>query len=150
MLAGCRQLFGLDDPVGVGIHDGATGDGVDGAPTDGMVGCGATRTFTADGTFTLPSGCTSFTVEAKGGGGAGGARNAGTAAGAGGDGGFATKQFTGQPAGTTYTITIGAGGACGSTTATAGGYAGGRGGSATNSGGAGGGTAAPPGGTGGP
>ena len=37
-------------------------------------------TFTSSGTFTVPSGCTMFTVVAYGGGGAGGGRNMGTRA----------------------------------------------------------------------
>ncbi len=84
--------------------------------------------YTADGVFTLPTGCTAFTVDAFGGGGGGGARNKGNAAAAGGRGGHATRAFINQIPGATYDITIGLGGTCASNIATPGGYAGGRGG----------------------
>jgi hypothetical protein len=88
----------------------------------------APLTFTADGVFTLPAGCTKFTVDAFGGGGAGGAKNMGNAAAAGGRGGHATRAFINQTPGTTYNIAIGLGGTCASSVATPGGYTGGGGG----------------------
>lgn len=112
-------------------------------------------TFTTNDTFVLPTGCTTMTVDAYGGGGAGGgAGGLGTAnvtAAAGGHGGHASKTFVGEVPGTAYTILIGAGGVCASALDTAGGYAGGRGGSAggAGAGGDGAGTTSPPGGAGG-
>lgn len=107
--------------------------------------------FTGNGSFTVPEGCTTLTVEAFGGGGAGGAKNQGQAAAAGGNGGHAVKTLTGQAAGTVVTITIGLGGTCASRAATAGGYAGGGGGKSSGFGDGedGAGTTAPPGGLGG-
>jgi hypothetical protein len=91
--------------------------------------CPATAvTYNDDGSFTVPSGCTSFTVEALGGGGGGSAKNGGTKGAGGGSGGHAIKTFSGIAEGTVLEINIGRGGACGSTAASSGGYTGGAGG----------------------
>lgn len=103
-LSGCEQLLGLDDPL-PGELDG---DG-------GGKSCVDPIMFTADGSFTVPADCPSFTVQAHGGGGAK----------SGGAGGVASKRFTGEPAGTSFMILIGAGGGCGSSQRAPGGYAGG-------------------------
>ena len=72
--------------------------------------------------FTLPLGCSTFTVQARGGGGAGGAKgtNATTPA-AGGAGGAAILTFDNEAPGTTYTIRVGGSGACASTAEASGG-----------------------------
>lgn len=92
-------------------------------------GCAAGSTiFLASGSWTLPAGCTTFTVTANGGGGASGAASAAPGAkGAGAAGGHLIKTFTGQTPGAVYAVSIGKGGIC-SSTAGAGGYAGGAGG----------------------
>jgi hypothetical protein len=120
------------------------------ASIDGPVCIAGSQTFTTNGTFTLPSNCTTMTVTVHGGGGAGGAKNSGAAAAAGGNGGLAAKSFTGQTPNTQYAIVIGLGGTCDSTATTGGGYAGGAGGSSGGGNGANGaGTTSPPGGMGG-
>lgn len=91
-------------------------------------------TFSSDGTFTVPSGCSMFTVVALGGGGAGGGRNMGNVGSDGGRGGRAVKTFSGIAAGTQFAIAIGQGGTCGTRTTTAGGYTGGGGGTAGGNG----------------
>ncbi|KKS58205.1 MAG: PE-PGRS family protein [Candidatus Nomurabacteria bacterium GW2011_GWA2_42_41] len=76
------------------------------------------QTFASNGTFTVPAGVTSITVEVWGGGGAGGPGGASqnytgywtyTAGGGGGSGGYAKSMFTVTP-GATYSIVVGAGG----------------------------------------
>ncbi len=76
------------------------------------------ETFESNGTFTVPAGVTSITVEVWGGGGAGGPGGASqnytgywtyTAGGGGGSGGYAKSMFTVTP-GATYSIVVGAGG----------------------------------------
>lgn len=111
-------------------------------------GCAVgSQVFSADGTFTLPTGCTTFTVTAKGAGGGGGIHQSGTAK-PGGNGGQAIMSFSNQIPGTNYTVTIGKAGVC-SQTGGAGGYTGGSGGNSNpcTVGGVGGGTGT--GGTGG-
>lgn len=105
------------------------------------------QNFTADGSWVLPTGCTTFTVTANGGGGGGGRQVSGTSK-PGGNGGQAIMSLFNQVPGTTYTVTIGRGGLC-SQTGGVGGFAGGNGGnaSACTAGGVGGGTGT--GGTGG-
>jgi len=126
LLAGCRQVLGLDDP-----DDSCL-------PFE--------QTFLADDTFVLPPGCAAVTVQAWGGGGAGGARNSGDSAAPGGNGGYATVRLEDQE-GRTYVIKIGRGGACGSSAMAGGLYAGGAGGGSHGAGGGGAGMA--PGGAGG-
>ncbi len=113
--------------------------------------CPPTLTFTSNGSFTLPTGCTGFTVDVTGGGGAGVAKAKGIAASAGGAGGQAIATFAGETPGTTYDIVIGRGGVCGTRTDTLGGYTGGGGGKSSGfgDGTAGAGTTSPPGGAGG-
>lgn len=71
-----------------------------------------TQVYNTSGTFTVPAGVTTITVEAWGGGGGGGnSNNTATNGGAGGGGGaYARKVLTGLIPGTTYTVTVGAGG----------------------------------------
>jgi hypothetical protein len=73
---------------------------------------GQTTTFTANGTFNVPAGVTSVTVEAWGGGGAGGGtNNQNNRGGGGGAGGSYTKNTTvSVTPGATITVSIGAGG----------------------------------------
>lgn len=70
-----------------------------------------TRTFTANGSFTVPPGVTSITVRAWGGGGGGGA-TAGRDAGGGG-GAYASKVLMVSPSDPAYSIVVGAGGNAG-------------------------------------
>jgi len=72
---------------------------------------GQTQTFETSGTFTLPAGITSLTVDAWGGG-AGGSSRSG-AAGGGGGGAYTKGTLTGLTPGSTITITVGTGGAAG-------------------------------------
>jgi hypothetical protein len=70
-----------------------------------------TQTYTTSGSFTVPAGVTSLTVEAWGGGGGGGGATGNPSAGGGGAGGGYVKNtsLTVIP-GTTYTVTVGTGG----------------------------------------
>lgn len=72
---------------------------------------GQTQTFETSGTFTLPAGITSLTVDAWGGG-AGGSSRSG-AAGGGGGGAYTKGTLTALTPGSTITITVGTGGAAG-------------------------------------
>jgi len=76
-------------------------------------GGNSSQTFSTTGSWTAPAGVTSVTVDAWGGGGGGGG-NSTTAQGGGGGGGgaFARKVVTVSPS-TSYTVTVGAGGAGG-------------------------------------
>ncbi len=68
-----------------------------------------TQSFTSSGSYTIPSGVTSITVEAWGGGGKGGARATSTGAcGGGGGGAYARNTFTVVP-GNSYSFVVGAG-----------------------------------------
>lgn len=78
--------------------------------------------FTSGGTFTVPAGVTLIKVQVSGAGGGGGANNGGSAGGGGGGGGFAEGTFEVVPS-DTYDVTIGAGGA-GGTSSSAGGNGG--------------------------
>jgi hypothetical protein len=88
----------------------------------GLMAQTVTHTFTTDGTFTVPSGVTSITVQVWGGGGAGGAATylsaTETAGSGGGGGGYVTAVLTGL-SGQTFSLDVGAaasgGGANGST-----------------------------------
>jgi PKD-like domain len=72
---------------------------------------GQTTTFTANGTFNVPAGVTSVTVEAWGGGGAGGGTNAAASRGGGGGaGGSYTKTTVSVTPSAAINVTIGAGG----------------------------------------
>ena len=74
-----------------------------------------TQTFTASGSFTVPAGITSVTVECWGGGGRGGSRTSGSNGyGGGGGGAYAKKNTITVTSGSSYTVTVGTG----STTAT--------------------------------
>ncbi|MBL7886596.1 MAG: hypothetical protein JNJ52_07605, partial [Flavobacterium sp.] len=67
------------------------------------------QTYNTSGTFTVPAGVTSITVEAWGGGGKGGSRTFGNNGyGGGGGGAYARKVVTVIP-GNTYTVNVGAG-----------------------------------------
>jgi len=71
-----------------------------------------TQTFTASGTFTVPSGINSITVECWGAGGRGGSaiQNGQNEAGGGGGGGAYSKKVVSVTAGTPYSVNVGAGG----------------------------------------
>lgn len=72
-----------------------------------------TLTYTSSGTFVPPAGVTSVSVVCRGGGGAGGGANAATnkySGNGGGGGGCSTNNSLTVTAGTSYTITVGAGG----------------------------------------
>ncbi|MFV8378401.1 choice-of-anchor D domain-containing protein [Flavobacterium sp. LB3R33] len=76
-----------------------------------------TQTYSTSGTFTVPAGITSLTVEAWGGGGKGGKKTTGNSAyGGGGGGAYAKKLITVTP-GTTYTVSVGIGSITPTTTA---------------------------------
>ncbi len=101
----------------------------------GDSGGAISQTITSNGTFVLPYGCTTLSVEAWGAGGGGGFRKSGGTGGAGGAGGYAKKDFTSLTPRTSFTITVGQGGQClatGNTGASGGtgGYSGGNGGNA--------------------
>lgn len=86
-----------------------------------------TDTFTASGSWTVPAGVTSVTVEIWGAGGGGGGSNTNAAGGSGGgSGAYVSKTMTVTPL-TNYTFTIGTGGAGGA----AGSATGGNGGDST-------------------
>ncbi|MBN2487337.1 MAG: hypothetical protein JXB34_15285 [Bacteroidales bacterium] len=68
----------------------------------------ATEEFNANGTFTVPAGVTSITVECWGGGGAGGGTNSNNARGGGGGaGGAYARSVLSVVPGTSYTVTVG-------------------------------------------
>ncbi len=77
-----------------------------------FLGFSQTQTFTSNGTFTVPAGVTSVTVEAWGGGGAGGGCTTLTrSTGGGGAGGSYTKTtLVAVTSGATISVTVGAGG----------------------------------------
>ena len=64
------------------------------------------QTFTANGTFTVPAGVTSITVECWGGGGAGGGATGNPAAGGGGAGGAYVRSILTVVPGTAYTVNV--------------------------------------------
>ena len=73
------------------------------------------QTFTSSTTWICPAGVTEVEyLVVAGGGGSAGAGNLGSTAGGGGGGGFRTGTAFAVVAGTSYTITVGAGGAAGS------------------------------------
>jgi hypothetical protein len=80
------------------------------------LGWAQSQRFTTNGTFTVPAGITSITVEAWGGGGKGSSLTTNVGGGGGGGGAYAKKVIATTP-GTVYTVTVGAG----STTTAAGG-----------------------------
>ncbi len=88
---------------------------------------GGIQTFTADGSFTLPVGCSVLVVKAWGGGGGAGVGPSGKSSG--GPGGYSLKTVS-SSAGAQFNIVVGNGGfsACNGRTAGTGGYAGGAGG----------------------
>ncbi|MFM9057287.1 MAG: hypothetical protein ACKOQY_11505, partial [Bacteroidota bacterium] len=71
-----------------------------------------TQTFTGNGTFTVPPGVTSITVECWGGGGSGGRGGGSPFQGGGGAAGgqYATSVISNVSQGTTFTVNIGSGG----------------------------------------
>src|SRR5665647_2784324 len=75
------------------------------------LGWGQTQTFNTSGSFIVPTGVTSITVECWGGG--GGGSNRGGAAGGGGGGAYTIGAFSGLTGGNSISITIGNGGAIG-------------------------------------
>ncbi|MGO4822428.1 MULTISPECIES: LamG-like jellyroll fold domain-containing protein [unclassified Flavobacterium] len=66
------------------------------------------QTFNTSGSFTVPTGITSITIETWGAGGKGGTRTTNGGSGGGGGGAYARKTMTVTP-GTAYTVTVGAG-----------------------------------------
>lgn len=72
------------------------------------LGWAQSQRFTTSGTFTVPAGVTSLTVEAWGAGGKGSTLSTNTAGGGGGGGAYAKKVISTTP-GTVYTVTVGAG-----------------------------------------
>lgn len=82
------------------------------AATSGIINVSNAQTFSSSGTFTVPAGVTSITVQAWGGGGRGGSRTFGspdnTGFGGGGGGGY-SRSVIGVTSGATYTVTVGAG-----------------------------------------
>jgi len=92
-----------------------------GAPPHGV------QTFTSSGTFTVPAGVTSVSVELWGGGGGSGGAVPNNAGSGGAGGGYANKLVTGLTPGSTVAVTVGVGGAAGG----AGGGNGGAGGASS-------------------
>ena len=82
------------------------------AATTGMINVSNAQTFSSSGTFTVPTGVTSITVEVWGGGGRGGSRTFGspdnTGFGGGGGGGY-SRSVLNVTSGATYAVTVGAG-----------------------------------------
>lgn len=75
------------------------------------VGFGQTQIFNTSGTFTVPAGVTSITVECWGGGGGGGGQNDGRDGGGGGGGGAYSKKLAiSVVPGNSYTVVVGTGG----------------------------------------
>lgn len=74
---------------------------------------GQTQTYNSNGTFVVPAGVTSVTVQAWGGG--GGGRNGGDGEGGGGGGAFATSILSLTQTGSPYTVIVGTGGGPGTT-----------------------------------
>jgi hypothetical protein len=70
-----------------------------------------TATFTSSGTWTAPAGVTTVTVSMAGGGGGGGGQDTGGGGGGGGGGGQRYSTSSTVVPGTTYTVTVGTGGA---------------------------------------
>lgn len=68
----------------------------------------STQTFNVSGTYTVPAGVTSITVEAWGGGGKGGLRSINGGSGGGGGGAYSRKKIT-VTSGANYTVTVGTG-----------------------------------------
>ncbi len=95
---------GLQGMMGLTGLTGATGPAGAGIPSN-------LQEFTASGTFTVPTGVTSVQMEAVGGGGSGHATNASGDLDGGGGGAY-TRVLLSVTPGSTYTITIGTGGAC--------------------------------------
>ena len=79
-----------------------------------------TQTFTTDGSFVVPAGVTSISVECWGAGGAGGTRTTNGVAGGGGGGAYSTSVISGLTAGTSFSYTVGTGGITNSGTLTGG------------------------------
>jgi hypothetical protein len=86
---------------------------------NGVWGQTTSQTFSANGTFIVPPGVTSITIEAWGGG--GGTRNDGTARRGGGGGGAYARSVLAVIQGQSYAVTVGAGGAPAATTGQSGG-----------------------------
>lgn len=85
----------------------------DGAFSNTAISQTISKTFTSSGSFTVPKGITSITIETWGGGGAGGGVGAifsSKGGGGGGGGGYNKVSNYGVTPGNTYTITVGAGG----------------------------------------
>ena len=79
------------------------------------------QTFTATGSFTVPAGVTSITVECWGaGGGGGGASTTNPCAGGGGGGGSYARSIISVTPGNSYTVTVGTAGTAGAAGATGG------------------------------
>ncbi len=72
------------------------------------IGQAISQSFTSSGTYTIPAGVTSITVEVWGGGGKGGTRTSSGACAGGGGGAYARSVITVVP-GTSYSYTVGAG-----------------------------------------
>ena len=77
--------------------------------TNGFDCWAQSQTFTTSGTFTVPAGVTSVTVQAWGGGGAGGSRTNNGGGGGGGGGAYSSGTVTVVP-NTTYTVNVGTAG----------------------------------------
>lgn len=93
-----------------GLNYYATGKSASAAPASSC--SGSTTPYTTSGTVTVPTGCTSLTIEAWGAGGGGGSSDGTSTSGAGGTGG--KSVWTGiTTGGTNITWIIGQGGACG-------------------------------------
>jgi len=115
--SGCQSAVSAATVVTVTVPPATTGVSicVGGSGTLTASGaCGSNVVVTeisSSGTFTVPAGVTSITVEAWGAGGAGGGSGSGSNARPGGGGGAYVKGTITTTAGTNYAVVIGAGGA---------------------------------------
>ena len=95
---------------GAYVNNNTNRTGGNGAQGLVIVSWTPSQIFTSSGTFTVPAGVTSITVECWGGGGAGGGNNTNSDGGGGGGGGaYARRTLTVVP-GTVYSFVVGAGG----------------------------------------
>ncbi len=95
---------------GGGASDGGSGNTGGESGGGGGSGGGTTISFTSSGSWTAPEGVTSVIVEAWGGG-AGAGRGTTIGGSGGGGGAYSKKNSISVTAGTTYTVTVGTGGA---------------------------------------
>lgn len=95
---------------GAYVNNNTNRSGGSGAQGLVVVSWTPSQRFTSSGTFTVPAGVTSITIECWGGGGAGGGNNSTADGGGGGGGGAYSRKTLSVVPGTVYSYVIGAGG----------------------------------------